>query len=151
MVDDWNIEKIRKVLPQDIPFLFVDKVVDIDTDNKRVVCEKNVTINEPFFQGHFPSKPVMPGVLILESLAQASIILYAVLKPKIASMNPTYYLGRVEAKFLKPVMVGDVLRLEVKAYKVLDNAGVVEANAIVDDNVVVKARISFGIKVEKGE
>lgn len=146
MEENWNINKIQQILPQKFPFLFIDSVLEIDTENKKVSCLKNVTINDYFFDGHFPGNPVMPGALILEAMAQASIILYAALKPDIAEKHPDYYLGKVEAKFLKPVRVGDQLILEITGEKVLKNAGIVKARARVLQETVAEAEIVFGVK-----
>jgi 3-hydroxyacyl-[acyl-carrier-protein] dehydratase len=146
MEETWDIQKIQQILPHRYPFLFIDKVISIDVQNKKVVCQKNFTINDYFFKGHFPENPVVPGVIIIEAMAQASIILFAGLKPEIARTHPDYYLGKVEAKFRKPVLPGDVLILEVCAAKVLSNSGIVEALAKVKEEIVAEATIAFGIK-----
>lgn len=143
----WNNEKVQDILPQKYPFLFVDSVREIDLSRARIVCIKNVTINDQFFMGHFPGNPIMPGVIIIEALAQASILLYAALKPENADKHPTYYLGKVEAKFVKPVRPGDQLVLEVTKEKIMDNAGIVSAIAHVGTDTVVEARIAFGVKI----
>lgn len=147
MNETWDLNRIQKILPQRYPFLFIDKVLSVDKQNSLVACLKNVTMNEYFFEGHFPGKPVMPGALIIEAMAQASIILYAILKPEIAEKHPIYYLGSIEAKFKKPVKAGDRLILEVHGEKVLASAGIVKALAKVDDAIVAEARIVFGVKV----
>jgi 3-hydroxyacyl-[acyl-carrier-protein] dehydratase len=146
MPETWDIQKIQEILPQRYPFLFIDKVLAVDAEAKKAVCLKNFTINDYFFKGHFPENPVVPGVIIIEAMAQASIILYASLKPEIAQSKPDYYLGKVEAKFKKPVLPGDSLILEVTALKLLQNSGIVEARAKVDDEVVAEATIAFGVK-----
>jgi 3-hydroxyacyl-[acyl-carrier-protein] dehydratase len=146
MENSWDINKIQKVLPQKYPFLFIDKVLEINEKEKMVACLKNVTINDYFFAGHFPDNPVMPGALIIEAMAQASIVLFAVLKPEIAEKHPDYYLGKVEAKFLKPVTAGDRLILEARGEKILDKSGIVSAIAKVNDEIVAKAYIVFGVK-----
>jgi len=146
MDETWDINKIQQILPQKYPFLFIDSVIDINKQEKKVACLKNVTINDYFFEGHFPDNPVMPGALIIEAMAQASIILYAALKPGVAEKHPDYYLGKVEAKFLKPVRVGDQLILEVSGEKILGNAGIVKAQAKVLNEIVAEAQIVFGVK-----
>jgi 3-hydroxyacyl-[acyl-carrier-protein] dehydratase len=145
MQEDWDIKKIQEILPQKYHFLFIDKVLEVDTVQGKITCLKNVTNNDYFFEGHFPGNPIMPGAIIIEALAQASIIGYAALKPEIAAKKPAYFLGKVEAKFLKPVTVGDQLILEVQKEKILNNAGIVKAFAKVGADVVTEARIVFGI------
>ncbi|MDD5431898.1 MAG: 3-hydroxyacyl-ACP dehydratase FabZ [Candidatus Omnitrophica bacterium] len=142
----WDINKIQSILPQKYPFLFVDSVLEINAPSREITCLKNVTMNDYFFQGHFPGNPILPGVVIIEALAQASILLFAALKPEIAEKHPTYFLGRVESKFLKPVRPGDQLILKIKGEKILGNAGIVKACALVDNETVVEANIVFGIK-----
>ena len=148
MKNVWGINKIREILPQDYPFLFIDRVLEIDKDKKTVKCLKNLTINESFFSGHFPGNPIAPGVIVIEAMAQASIILFAAVKPDIAKKSPDYYLGKVEVKFLKPAKVGDQLILEVRGIKLMSGSGVVEASASVDDEVVAQGRLFFGVKVK---
>ncbi len=142
---NWDIEKIKSILPHREPFFFIDEVIEID-GTKKVVAVKHIKKNESFFQGHFPNRPVMPGVLIIEAMAQASIILYSVCKPEIAKSHPSYYLGKVKAEILTPVVPGDKLILEINNVKTTDNAGVVDALALVDDRIVAKANLVFGVK-----
>ena len=144
----WNIHKIRKILPQQYPFLFIDKILKVNKKETKVVCLKNVTINDSFFQGHFPDNPVMPGTIIIEAMAQAAIVAYFMLKPQVMQKNPDFYLGKVEAKFKKPVKVGDQLILEAIVEKVIDSGGIVKTFAKVDDEVVAEARIAFGVKIK---
>jgi len=146
---EWDINKIKEVLPHRFPFLFIDRVLEVDINQKKAICLKNVSINDYFFEGHFPQHPVMPGVLIIEAMAQSSIILFASLKPEIVKLKPDYYLGKVEARFLKPVNVGDALILEVEGEKILDNVGVVKAEAKVNNESVAQARLTFAVKINR--
>jgi 3-hydroxyacyl-[acyl-carrier-protein] dehydratase len=141
----WDKEKIKSILPHREPFLFIDEVIDIDGTEK-VVAVKNIKDNEGFFEGHFPGKPIMPGVLIIEAMAQTSIILYSICKPEIAKTHPNYYLGKVKAEFLSPVVPGDKLIVEINSVKVLDYAGITDAIAKVNDKIVAKANLVFSIK-----
>lgn len=147
METPWGIEKIQEILPQRYPFLFVDKVVSFDKDSQKIACLKNVSINDYFFKGHFPSKPIMPGVIIAEALAQSAILLFALLKPELKNKDADYYLGGVDIKFKNPVYAGDQLILEVKAEKVLGTGGIVSVQAKVGEKVAAKGTILLGIKI----
>ena len=141
----WDKEKIKSILPHREPFLFIDEIIEIDGTQK-VVAVKYINKNESFFQGHFPDKPVMPGVLIIEAMAQASIILYSIDKPEIAKAHPDYYLGKVKAEFLSPVYPGDKLTIETNKVKFLDNAGMTDAIIKVNNKIVAKANLVFGVR-----
>ena len=143
----WDQEKIKSVLPHRDPFLFIDEVVEID-GTRKVVASKNIDKHESYFKGHFPGNPIMPGALIVEAMAQTSIILYSVCKPEIARTHPKYYLSKVKAEFLIPVLPGEKLIIETNNVKIIDNAGVVDAVARVGNKVVAKANLVFGIKME---
>jgi len=144
----WDINKIQEILPQRYPFLFIDRVISIDEKEGKVTCLKNFTANDYFFTGHFPGKPIVPGVIMIEAMAQASIIGFAAIKPEVASKHPTYYLGKVEAKFRRAVTVGDQLVIEVKKEKIVNNAGVVTAVAKVNGEVATEAKIMFGVIID---
>jgi len=145
MEKQWNIEKIQQVLPQRYPFLFVDRVIDIDRENSQITCIKNVSINDYFFEGHFPGNPVMPGALIIEAMAQSGILLYSALKPEQSKKNPDYLLGTVDVKFKNPVKAGDCLLIRTKKIKLTETAGIVESRAEVNDRLAAKGTLSFGV------
>ena len=105
-----------RILPHRYPFLLVDRVLEVDQD-KRIVALKNVSINEPFFNGHFPGAPVMPGVLTIESMAQAGAILGLIEKKADLSKSLVYFLGIDEAKFRRPIVPGDQMRIVVEVLR----------------------------------
>jgi len=139
-----SISDIQEILPQEYPFLLIDKVTDLEK-GKRIVAIKNVTANEEFFNGHFPDLPIMPGVLILEAMAQASIILYAKSKA-VQKGTVRYYFAKADIKWKAPVVPGDQVRIEIIAEKMLNTRGIMTAKASVDDKVVAEATIGFGVK-----
>lgn len=136
-------EQIKAIIPHRYPFLLVDKVVEIE-DEKRVVGLKNVSINEPFFQGHFPEYPVMPGVLILEALAQTGAI--AVLGMEQNKGKIGFLAGVDKCRFKRQVKPGDQLRLEVEIIRLKGPIGKGKAIATVDGEVACEAEIMFAIK-----
>ncbi len=136
-----NIEKIIKSLPHRYPFLLVDKVVSLEV-GKKIVAIKNVTFNEPHFLGHFPDHPIMPGVLIIEAMAQAGALMVTAAPDFKAEEKLVYFMSIDGAKFRKPVVPGDVLELHVEA---VQNRGAVwklAAVAIVDGQKVSEAQLS---------
>ncbi|PIV39617.1 MAG: 3-hydroxyacyl-[acyl-carrier-protein] dehydratase FabZ [Candidatus Omnitrophica bacterium CG02_land_8_20_14_3_00__42_8] len=141
----WDIEKIKTILPQREPFLFVDEVVEIDP-GKRIVAKRYISPDEYFFKGHFPDKPVMPGVLIIEALAQTSILLYATIYPEIASAHPYYYLAKVKSEFILPVFPDDTLILEARNVKIISTGGIIEIEARVGERIAAKMTASFSVK-----
>jgi len=140
-----NIEEIYKILPQRYPFVMIDKVTELEP-GKKIVAIKNVSYNEWFFQGHFPSQPILPGVLIIEAMAQASIILFAAAKNPGADKKLTYYLGSTKVRFLRPVTPGDQLVITIEPLKVVAYAAIVKAQAKVKDTVVAEGEVSFVAK-----
>jgi 3-hydroxyacyl-[acyl-carrier-protein] dehydratase len=135
-----EVTSILGMLPHRYPFLLVDRVLACEP-GKRLTAIKNVTINEPFFQGHFPGNPVMPGVLIIEAMAQASGVLVQ-LSTSEAHNTPLYYLVKVDkARFTQIVKPGDQLVLEITQKRMLRRMGLFEGRALVDGNEVASAEI----------
>lgn len=134
-----DIQKIRGLLPHRYPFLLVDRVLESEP-GKRLVALKNVTINEPFFEGHFPAKPVMPGVLLIEAMAQATGLL-AMESADVPEEAIYYLVGVDKVRFKRPVVPGDQLRFEVEVLKHRRDIWVFAAEAKVDDTVVASAEI----------
>jgi 3-hydroxyacyl-[acyl-carrier-protein] dehydratase len=136
---DLNCLDIMKLLPHRYPFLLVDRVVEFEA-GKRIVGIKNVTINEPFFQGHFPEHPIMPGVLILEAMAQVGGV-YAILGNEVGENQVPYFVGIDNAKFRKPVLPGDVLRLELELITKRRGIYTFNGKATVDGKLVAQAEL----------
>jgi len=134
-----DINVIQKILPHRYPFLFVDKI--LEADDKRVVGIKNVTVDEPFFQGHFPGHPIMPGVLILETMAQVAGV--GALNMKVNVGKLAYFLSINNAKFRKPVVPGDTLVIEVDLIKAKLGMMQIHAVAKVSGEVAAEADMMF--------
>lgn len=145
-----NVEQIQQLLPHRYPFLLVDRVIAIEPD-KSVVALKNVTINEPFFNGHFPGHPVMPGVLLVEAMAQAAGLLTQLSnRAKGNNANPLFYLVKVDnARFSAPVVPGDQLRLEVSIKRVMRGMGLFIARTLVDGKEVASCELMCAARNEK--
>ena len=139
-----DIREIQKIIPHRFPFLLIDKVIDLQP-NQKLTAVKNVSINEHFFTGHFPEEKVMPGVLIIEAMAQAACI-YFYYSKNMQGKKLVYYLAKVEAKFTAPVVPGDQLIIEVTTIKLMNKAGILKTKAFVKENCVAEADIGFGIK-----
>lgn len=140
-----DVEQIQRLLPHRYPFLLVDRVVELEMD-KRITAIKNVSFNEPFFQGHFPGHPVMPGVLIVEALAQTAGCLFQISAGNdgsdSAADNPIYYLVKIDkARFKAMVVPGDQLRMEVTLKRLLRGMGLFEAHALVNGNEVASCEL----------
>ncbi len=134
-----NIKEIQGLLPHRYPFLLVDRITEIEPGTKAVGI-KNVTVNEQFFQGHFPGQPIMPGVLIIEALAQVAGIL--AFKSGAAVGKSVYFLSIEKAKFRKPVVPGDQLRLEVSILQQRGNVWKFSGNALVEEKVAAEAEFT---------
>lgn len=138
-----TITDIMKFLPHRYPFLLIDKIVDVE-ENKSVTAIKNVTFNEPFFQGHFPGKPIMPGVLILEALSQAGAAI--VLSREENRGKIALFVGADNVKFRRMVEPGDVLELKCEIIKYKANFGKAKCIARVGEEVACEAEILFAIQ-----
>ncbi|AYW50904.1 3-hydroxyacyl-[acyl-carrier-protein] dehydratase FabZ [Tetragenococcus halophilus] len=137
-----NIQEIKEIIPHRFPMLLIDRIEELE-EGKRIVAKKNVTVNEPFFQGHFPHEPVMPGVLIIEAMAQAGAV--SLLSLEQFRGKTAYFGGIDKAKFRKKVTPGDTLMLEVELLKVKSSAGVGKGIARVDGKKVAEAELTFMI------
>lgn len=136
-----NIE-IQKILPHRYPMLLIDKVIEME-EGKRIVAVKNVTANEPFFQGHFPSNPIMPGVLITEALAQAGAVLLLDMEENRGKLG--VFTGINNFKFRRQVVPGDTLTLEADLIKYRHGMGKAEVKATVDGELAAGGEISFAV------
>lgn len=137
-----DAKKIAQILPHRYPILLVDRITHLDLEGNVIIGQKNVTMNEHFFVGHFPEAPIMPGVLILEALAQTGGIL---VHQKLQTDKIAVLLTVNNAKFRRPVVPGDVLMLHIEGLHVSFKGGKVAAKAIVNDQVVVEAEIGFAL------
>jgi 3-hydroxyacyl-[acyl-carrier-protein] dehydratase len=138
----FNAKQIEKILPHRYPFLLVDRILELNLEENEILGVKNVTVNEPFFQGHFPGVPIMPGVLILEALAQTGGVL---VHQKGYTQKIAVLLNIANAKFRKPVLPGDVLLLYAKGLHISGNGGKVKAKAMIGEVLAVEAELSFAL------
>ena len=136
-----DIMKIMELLPHRYPFLMIDRIIDIDADNSATGI-KAVTINEPHFQGHFPDQPVMPGVLLIEAMAQTAGAICVNADKNTNAPSLVYFMTIDRAKFRKPVVPADVVKIHVKKIKQRRNIWKFAAEAVVDGNKVAEAEIS---------
>lgn len=133
-----DIKGILEILPHRYPFVLIDRVLELEPE-VRVLTQKNVTFNEPFFSGHFPDHPVMPGVLIVEAMAQSAAVLASQTLEKTEGQRVYYFVGIDNCRFKKLVVPGDVLKIEVKQNRVSRGIGKYSAEAAVDGKVVACA------------
>jgi 3-hydroxyacyl-[acyl-carrier-protein] dehydratase len=138
---EMDQEQIRNILPHRFPFLLLDKVM-IEEPPQRIRAIKQVTANEPFFVGHFPSQAIMPGVLIIEALAQITAFFF---DPKYRQ----FYISSVKIRLLNPVLPGDTLRLEATPLKLISDAGIFDVAASVNEKLVAKGQITAKAFLEK--
>lgn len=140
-IENWHLQQI---LPQRYPFLMIDKVIQY-IPGEKVVCIKNVTFNEPQFLGHFPERPIMPGVLIIEAAAQTGILFFY--QPDHPEVNREYLLTSVKVSFIKSVIPGDQLMLTVTPVKVISEAAILKVECTVSDAVVAKGELVVAAKI----
>lgn len=140
MEEIYDIRKIMEFLPHRYPFILVDRIVEM-VPNERIVGLKNVTINEPFFQGHFPGAPVMPGVLMVEAMAQTGAVLAISSLPAEEHGKLMYFMGIDKARFRKPVAPGDQVLMEVEIIRRRGKTLKMSGNARVDHDLVAEAEL----------
>ncbi|MGB7573707.1 MAG: 3-hydroxyacyl-ACP dehydratase FabZ [Thermodesulfobacteriota bacterium] len=143
-----EIKEIMSILPHAYPFLLVDRIVEVEP-GKRIVGIKNVTYNEPFFPGHFPGRPIMPGVLIVEAMAQTAGMLVFKSTGEESHKKPVFFLGMDNVKFRKPVIPGDQLRLEIEITKHRQSIWGFKGKALVDGKLVAEAELLAMLGEEK--
>lgn len=139
----YNSNEIQKILPHRYPFVLVDRITEMDVETNTITGIKCVTVNEPFFQGHFPTEHVMPGVLIVEALAQVGAVL--LLGKEEHRGKIAYFAGIKNCKFRRKVIPGDQLTLKLELTRSRENFGVAKAMALVNDDVACEAELSFAI------
>ncbi len=142
-----EIAEIMRYLPHRYPFLMVDRVLDCDVASQRIKAVKNVTLNEPFFEGHFPGYPVMPGVLVIEAMAQVSAILAYVMRgERHDGRSLLFFAGIDSARFKRPVFPGDQLVLEAVELNVVRSVFKFAAKASVGDELVAEAQLMAAVR-----
>ncbi len=143
-----EIREIMKTLPHGYPFLLVDRIIEMEP-GKRIIGIKNVTYNELFFQGHFPGRPIMPGVLIVEAMAQTAGVLAFKSVPEEDSGKPVYFLGLDNVRFRKPVIPGDQLRFELEVTRHRQSIWAFKGKAFVEEKLVAEADLMAMLGEEK--
>lgn len=137
-----DINTIQQILPHRYPFLLVDRILEVE-EGKKVTGIKNVSANEPFFQGHFPNYPVMPGVLIIEAMAQVGAV--AILSMPAYAGRIAFFAGIDKARFRRQVVPGDILRIEVEVLKLRGTIGKSQARAYVGEELAAEAEMMFAL------
>jgi len=142
-----NNNDIQNYLPHRYPFLLIDKIIDFKK-NSYLIAQKNVTINEPFFQGHFPGHPVFPGVLILEAMAQATALLDFKSNEREKDSLLYYFVGIDKARFKKPVVPGDIMIIDVKLNQSKRDVHKFTASCMVDETIVCTAELLGAVRAK---
>ncbi|QBG48167.1 3-hydroxyacyl-ACP dehydratase FabZ [Verrucomicrobia bacterium S94] len=137
-----DINDIMGILPHRYPFLLVDRITELDLENQKIVGYKNLTFNEPYFQGHFPGEPIMPGVKQLEAMAQVAGILLNKIKDREGAI--AYFMAIDKAKFRRKVVPGDCLRMEIEITRMRSRMATVSGKAYVDNEIASQADLMFG-------
>jgi len=137
-----DVNDILGMLPHRYPFMLVDRILEIDIENQKIVGYKNLTFNEPFFQGHFPQEPIMPGVMQLEAMAQVAGILLNKVNEREGAI--AYFMAIDKAKFRRKVVPGDKLRMEVEVTRMRSRMATVSAKAYVEEDLASQAELMFG-------
>ena len=137
-----HVTEIMEILPHRYPFLMVDRIVEMDIEAGTVVGIKNMTMNEEFFQGHFPNNPVMPGVMQMEAMAQVAGVMLNSREGNEGKV--AYFMSMNKVKFRKMVVPGDQLRIEIQPIRIRSRMATVQGNAYVDGNLVSQAELTFG-------
>ena len=145
----FDIQEILELLPHRYPFLLIDRIVEFEP-TKRLVAIKNVTMNEPFFQGHFPGYPIMPGVLVVEAMAQAGGVIMTHELPD-RQEKLVVFTGIERAKFRRPVVPGDQLRIEIEVLSFRTRAGKIQGRATVDGKLACEATLTCAVVTRERE
>jgi beta-hydroxyacyl-ACP dehydratase FabZ len=140
-----DVREIMQIMPHRYPFLLVDRIESLK-EGEEIVCIKNVTINEPFFAGHFPGNPIMPGVLIIEAMAQVGGVLAFHSSPKEWAGSLVYFMGIDKVRFRKPVVPGDQLRLKLTTIRQKQRVFKMRGEAYVEDTLVAEAELMAAIE-----
>lgn len=142
-----EIRDILKIIPHRYPFLLIDRVIECEP-NEKLIAIKNVSINEQFFTGHFPEEKVMPGVLIVEAMAQAGCV-YFYYSKNLHGKDMVFYLARISSKFFRPVRPGDQLKIEVTTKRLMPTGGFLNTVAYVGSEKAAEAEIGFSVSERK--